>query len=218
MLEAMGEYDFEFERKFFLRQLPAEVLQEPAPSLIIQGYFLCVDGLALRIRLQADNVKAEAKFLPAGPKGLLEAYLPNFSFAALTAKGPNVNGTRYEVERELDIDLAVHMLRRCQHLICKHRYSLWYGADGWVIDEFLGENYPLIVAEVERDEPVTNLEVPEFCVSEVTSDYRFTNDSLVKYPYCQWQQRWEQFLEKNGGFILGIFDNKNQEEGEDPSA
>ena len=43
--------DFEYERRFFCRELPAEYDDGDAPTLIIQSYYVHADNYALRVRL-----------------------------------------------------------------------------------------------------------------------------------------------------------------------
>ena len=40
--------DFEYERRFFCRELPAEYDDGDAPTLIIQSYYVHADNYALR--------------------------------------------------------------------------------------------------------------------------------------------------------------------------
>ncbi|HLT84318.1 MAG TPA: hypothetical protein VKZ83_08820 [Phototrophicaceae bacterium] len=199
-----GHGDFEFERKFFVRALPDAALREPHPVLIVQSYFLAADGYALRIRLQGP---APAGSLPTDgdERELLEAAAASFTFCALTAKGPYVGGTRYEAERELDVTAGLAMVRLGGDLVAKLRYSMWLGTDGWVVDSFLGRNDPLVVAECERGGPVTDLVVPDFCVSEVTDDPRFANDALATTPYRHWSATYERELAARGPRFLTEF-------------
>ncbi len=199
-----GHGDFEFERKFFVRELPDAALREPHPMLIVQSYFLAADGYALRIRLQGP---APAGSLPSrgDERELLEAAAPTFTFCALTAKGPYVGGTRYEAERELDVTAGLAMVRLGGDLVTKLRYSLWLGTDGWVIDSVLGRNEPLVLAECERGGPVTDLTIPDFCLSEVTDDPRFANDSLATTPYRHWSSTYERELQARGPRFLTEF-------------
>lgn len=196
--------DFEFERKFVVDGLPDVALREPYPALIVQSYFLAADGYALRIRLQGP---APAGSLPTwgDERELLEAAAPTFSFCALTAKGPYVGGTRYEAERELDVTAGLAMVRLGGDLVAKLRYSMWLGTDGWVVDSFLGRNHSLVLAECERGGPVTDLTIPDFCVSEVTDDPRFSNDSLAKSPYSHWSADYERELRERGPRFLTEF-------------
>ena len=39
-----GNGDFEFERRFFVRELPPELLAEPSPAFIVQSYYLAEQG------------------------------------------------------------------------------------------------------------------------------------------------------------------------------
>ena len=81
-------------------------------------------------------------------------------FCAITVKGPMNEGTRYEAERELDVSVGLELVRRGGARVAKTRHSVWLGDDGWVIDTFAGGNAPLVVAEVERGGPVTDLTDP----------------------------------------------------------
>ena len=206
-----GYGDFEFERKFFVRALPAAALSEPDPVLIVQSYFLAAEGYALRIRLQAPasavGAAAGGALAPADidEAALLDALGDQFDFCALTAKGPYIGGTRYEAERELDVSVGLAMVRLGGMKVVKYRYSVWLGADGWVLDAFLGRNAPLIVAECERGGPVTDLAIPDFCVTEVTGDPRFANDVLAGRPYARWRDDFESELAADGPRFLEEF-------------
>ena len=50
--------DFEYERRFFCRELPAEYDDGDAPTLIIQSYYVHADNYALRVRLVSRKVHA----------------------------------------------------------------------------------------------------------------------------------------------------------------
>ncbi|MFH5821501.1 hypothetical protein [Georgenia sp. AZ-5] len=194
-----GYGDFEFERKFLVRELPVSLLGEPAPDLIVQIYFLAAEGYALRVRLQGP-----AGDVPAG--GDIDSLDPAaFTFCALTAKGPYIGGTRYEAERELDVSVGLAMVRLGGQRVTKLRHSIWLGGDGWVIDEFLGDNAPLVVAECERGGPVTDLAIPDFCVTELTDDPRFANDALAGRPYAAWREEFERELAATGPRFLEEF-------------
>ncbi|GAA1852466.1 CYTH domain-containing protein [Myceligenerans crystallogenes] len=187
--------DFEFERRFFVRDFPREL--RDAPALIVQSYFVADDGYALRVRVQASDVDA-----PQEPgtalADLLREHTAAIDFAAVTVKGPAVGGTRYEAERPLDPGIAVELVSRGGAPIVKTRYAAWLGADGWSIDVFGGANHPLVVAECERSGPVTDLQIPDFCVTEITDDARFSNDQLAKAPYRTWSAGFDAELAAQG--------------------
>jgi CYTH domain-containing protein len=199
-----GYGDFEFERRFFVRELPPELLDEPEPVLIVQSYDLAQDGYALRLRVQASGVR-----MPLGPDAdplaVLDVVGDRFDFCAVTLKGPMNVGTRYEAEREIDVTVGTEMIRRGGSRIVKNRYAVWLGTDGWVVDVFGGANRPLLIAECERSGPVTDLQIPAFCVTEVTDDARFSNDGLARTPYGVWAESFERELAERGPRFLTDF-------------
>lgn len=185
--------DFEFERKFFLRELPAVAASDPSPSLIVQAYLFAQDGYAVRIRVQGPAPEN----LDRDPGALVDA-LGEDALGTMTAKGIAVGGTRYEAERGLDPMVAGQIVRRCTHVVAKVRYSAWLGEDGWVIDRFLGANAPLLIAEVERGGPVVDLAIPSFCATEVSEDDRFRNEYLAHNPFGGWAGAYGHELDLTG--------------------
>jgi len=199
--------DFEFERKFFLREMPAVAASDPTPLLIAQAYLFASEGYAVRVRLQGPAPID----LHAPPADLVTA-LGDEAMGTMTAKGPAAGGTRYEAERELDPLVAGQIVSRAPHVIVKVRSSVWLGEDGWVIDRFLGDDAPLLMAEVERDGPVVDLAIPSFCTTEVSEDDRFRNEYLAHYPFSTWAQDYGRELELLGPkFVESL--GQNQFEG-----
>jgi adenylate cyclase len=185
--------DFEFERKFFVSEMPAVAASDPGPLLIAQAYLFAADGYAVRVRLQGP---APAE-LEATPAELVTA-LGGGALGTMTAKGPAAGGTRYEAERELDPLVAGQIVSRAEHVVLKIRSSVWLGEDGWVIDRFLSGNAPLLVAEVERGGPVVDLAIPSFCVTEVSEDDRFRNEYLAHHPFGSWADDYRSELDLLG--------------------
>lgn len=188
-----GSGDFEFERKFFVREMPAVAASDPTPMLIVQAYLFAADGYAVRIRLQGPAPAA----LDGTPAEMVQA-LGDDTIGTMTAKGPAAGGTRYEAERDLDPLVAGQIVARAEHVVIKVRYSAWLGEDGWIIDRFLSENAPLVMAEVERGGPVTDLVIPEFCATEVSEDDRFRNEYLAHQPFGGWAGSYLDELELLG--------------------
>ncbi|MDR2722922.1 MAG: hypothetical protein LBB54_04265 [Cellulomonadaceae bacterium] len=189
--DEQGFGDFEFERRFFVRALPQPL--KDTPALIVQSYYLADSGFALRVRVQASNVEARLD-ASSTAADILDRYGDQMTFAAVTVKGPAVGGTRYEAERDIDPNVGVELVRRGGAQIVKTRYSTWIGADGWVADVFGGANHPLIISECERSGPVTDLQIPDFCTTELTDDRRFSNESLANTPYSRWAAQYGQEL------------------------
>ncbi|MGU3502645.1 hypothetical protein [Mycobacterium sp. C31M] len=185
--------DFEFERKFYVRELPAVAALDPRPVLIVQAYLFAADGYAVRVRLQGP---APAE-LDAAPAELVYA-LGGDAIGTMTAKGPAAGGTRYEAERDLDPTVAGQIVARAEHVVIKVRYSAWLGEDGWIIDRFLGRNAPLLLAEVERNAPVVDLTIPAFCATEVSEDERFRNEYLAHVPFGDWATDYGDELDRTG--------------------
>jgi adenylate cyclase len=202
-----GFGDFEYERKFFVRELPAVATSDPTPALIVQAYLFAADGYAVRVRVQGP---APAD-LDASPGELVEA-LGDESIGTMTAKGPAVGGTRYEAERELDPLVAGQIVRRAEHVVAKVRYSAWLGEDGWIIDQFLGSNAPLVLSEVERGGPVVDLAIPAFCATEVSEDHRFRNEFLAHQPFAAWADAYRRELDLVGPTFVDTL-GRNQFEG-----
>ena len=190
--------DFEFERKFFVLDMPAVAASDPSPVLIAQAYLFAADGYAVRVRLQGP---APAD-LDASLAELL-TMLGDDAIGTMTAKGPAAGGTRYEAERELDALVAAQIVSRAAHVVLKVRSSVWLGEDGWIIDRFLAGNAPLMIAEVERDGPVVDLTIPSFCTTEVSEDDRFRNEYLAEHPFGTWAEAYRRELDTVGPRFVG---------------
>lgn len=196
--------DFEFERRFFCRRLPEKLTSEETPTLIVQSYYVHEDNYALRIRLQADDYGLPMSAHTDALHTLLESG-DRFTAASMTAKGPSVGGTRYEAERAIDVGIAQELMLRGGSPIVKNRYGIWLDEDWWNLDVFGDKNAPLIVAEVERSGPVTDLTIPDFCLTEITDDARFSNDGLANRPFNLWKDAFEQELAEHGPHFLTNF-------------
>lgn len=108
--------------------------------------------------------------------------------ASITIKGRSRGTVRAEFEYPVPIDDAELMLNEiCMvPLIMKNRYIVKYLDTTWEVDEFLGENKGLVIAEVELDSEDAPLALPEWVGEEVTDDPRFYNVNLVTHPYTTW--------------------------------
>lgn len=217
-------FSFEFERKFFVAELPEEVRTHGSKQIIVQSYVFAEGGYAIRVRITFRGADMEfPRFNDAVDQvgayerrtlaHLLSIGLDSASIVPTFAiKSPAVNGERYELEGELDLDVATQIIRRSGNIIVKKRYSLWYNEDGWEFDVFGGQNDGLIVAECERLTPVVDLKIPEFAVTEVTTDPRFTNDSLSKEPWAHWDQLFRNELAQRGPYFLDLSSGQGQAE------
>ncbi|MEL7421312.1 MAG: CYTH domain-containing protein, partial [Cyanobacteria bacterium J06555_3] len=72
-------------------------------------------------------------------------------------------------------------------LIDKYRYKIEIDNLTWEVDEFLGENEGLIIAEVELENEAQQVDLPDWIEREV-SDKKYFNSYLVRHPYSQWEK------------------------------
>jgi len=108
--------------------------------------------------------------------------------AFLTVKGRAVGGSRDEYEYRIPVADAEEMLERLcvGGRIEKLRHRVPYAGRTWEVDEFAGENAPLVVAEVELDRIDAEVSLPSWVGLEVTNDPRYTNAALARNPYSRW--------------------------------
>lgn len=108
----------------------------------------------------------------------------------LTVKGESSsNGlTRFEWEKEITKQEAESLLQLCESgVISKIRYEVKVADHIFEIDEFLGDNLGLVIAEVELNSETENFKKPEWLGEEVTGDIKYYNSQLSNTPYCDWK-------------------------------
>ena len=108
--------------------------------------------------------------------------------AFMTIKGISKGATRAEYEYEIPLEDAREMLQNLclQPIIEKYRYKVPYEGFTWEVDEFLGENKGLILAEIELESENQDFDVPSWIGEEVTGDPKYFNSNLVQNPYKNW--------------------------------
>ena len=108
--------------------------------------------------------------------------------AFLTIKGMNIGAIRAEYEYEIPVSHAEELLQICDGVILeKNRHIVVYNGFIWEVDEFLGENKGLVVAEVELGSEDQSFDRPKWLGQEVTADPRYFNSNLCSHPYCKWR-------------------------------
>ncbi|MBE9129687.1 CYTH domain-containing protein [Coleofasciculus sp. LEGE 07081] len=112
----------------------------------------------------------------------------------LTLKGPRIGVSRSEYEYSIPAQDAREMLDNfCQRpLIEKTRYKIALRGLLWEVDEFVGENEGLILAEVELTDENQAIELPDWIGQDVSDESRYYNANLVQYPYNKWSNRHEK--------------------------
>jgi adenylate cyclase len=108
--------------------------------------------------------------------------------AVLTIKGRNVGITRGEWEYLIPLaDAQVFLDTLCERpIIEKYRYRISHEGMVWEVDEFLGDNSGLVVAEIELDSEDQAFAKPDWVGAEVTQDPRYYNANLLRRPYSTW--------------------------------
>lgn len=108
----------------------------------------------------------------------------------LTVKSRTVDFTRSEFEFEIPFAQAEEMLATlCTHpLIEKRRSRIPDGDVVWEVDEFLGDNAGLVIAEVELASAEQEISPPDWIGEEVTGDPRYFNSNLLVNPFRTWKK------------------------------
>ena len=110
------------------------------------------------------------------------------SRAYLTIKGLTQGVSRPEFEYEIPLHDGEALLTLCDGPpLEKNRYTLQHAGATWEIDEFLGANAGLVVAEIELTDERQGFERPSWLSTEVSSDPRYFNSSLIAAPYATWR-------------------------------
>ena len=109
--------------------------------------------------------------------------------AFLTIKGATQGARRAEFEYLIPLADAQALLALCEGpVIDKWRYHISYAGMLWEVDEFLGDNAGLIVAEIELHAEDQSFVRPDWLGREVTTEGRYSNASLSAHPYRLWPQ------------------------------
>ena len=151
----------EIERKFLLQGEAWRGLGQRV--LLRQGYLSSARERVVRVRIEGEQ-------------------------AMLTIKGANMGVARGEWEYPIPLADAVELLDGLceQPLIEKVRHRIEHAGMVWEVDEFLGANAGLIVAEIELASEDQPFEKPEWIGAEVSGDARYYNANLIRHPFSQW--------------------------------
>lgn len=153
----------EIERRFLLKNDDWRRLAS-APQTLQQGYLSVEKERTIRVRIVNDQ-------------------------AWLTLKGYISDVSRSEFEYDIPLVHAqTIMATMCPFKMEKKRYQVKFGGFTFEIDEYFGDNAPLIVAEIELPSEETPFAKPDWLGEEITSEGKFTNAYLSKHPYSTWEK------------------------------
>lgn len=154
--------NLEIERRFLLKDENWRHFAS-SPQRLQQGYISVEKECTIRVRIINDQ-------------------------AWLTLKGYISDISRSEFEYPIPLNEAQAMMATlCPFKIEKKRYQITYQNHLFEIDEYLGENAPLLLAEIELPSEDSDFARPEWLGEEITFDGRFTNAYLSRHPYSTWQ-------------------------------
>lgn len=136
---------------------------------IAQGYLVGVRAL------QSGDAHASVRVRRIGDR------------AWLNIKSATLGIERDEFEYPIPLDDAVHMLARlCDGVLEKIRHHVAVDDTWFEVDEFLGDNQGLVVAEVELPRADAAFPRPSWLGREVSALPRYYNVNLIEHPYSGW--------------------------------
>ena len=153
----------EIERKFLVKSgvYKKDVTSE---TRIVQGFLNTDPERTVRVRIKGD-------------KGYL----------TIKGKGNATGTTRFEWEQEISLVEATNLIDLCEPgILEKIRFEVPVGKHVFEVDEFLGENKGLVVAEVELQYEDERFEKPKWLGDEVTGQTKYYNSQLSKKPFSKW--------------------------------
>jgi adenylate cyclase len=107
--------------------------------------------------------------------------------AFLNIKSREIGPSRQEFEYPIPVADARAMLAlSAGGRIDKIRHYVREGSHLWEVDEFLGDNFGLIVAEIELNSVDESFPLPPWAGKEVTELSRYYNLSLAEHPFNRW--------------------------------
>ena len=107
--------------------------------------------------------------------------------AFVNIKSREAGHTRQEFDYPIPVADARALLALCVGgLVDKRRHYVEHAGHLWEVDEFLGDNAGLVVAEIELDAADEAFEHPSWLGEEVTDDLRYYNLALASHPYSRW--------------------------------
>lgn len=127
-----------------------------------QGYLCSGEGRTVRVRIAEDR-------------------------AFLTIKGPPSGLARAEFEYPIPVADAGELLQLCLWPpVEKVRHRIAIADLVWEVDDFLGANQGLVLAEVELVAEHQAIALPDWVGLEVSGDRRYTNAYLAQHPFQTW--------------------------------
>jgi len=147
----------EIERKFLV--LNTDFKKESYKKIkIIQGFLNTHKKRTVRIRITNEQ-----------------------AFLTIKGKSNKSGTTRFEWEKEIDLQEAKKLISLCEKgIIKKTRYLIKSGKHIFEVDEFFGNHKGLLLAEIELNLENEDFIKPNWLGKEVTGDKQYYNSVLSK--------------------------------------
>lgn len=110
----------------------------------------------------------------------------NTAILAIKGRGDGLSRPEYEFPIPAGEAATLLDVLCLQPLVEKVRYLVPFAGLTWEIDEFLGANAGLVLAEVELEHPDQPVPLPPWVGREVTGDPRYYNAWLARHPFATW--------------------------------
>lgn len=111
----------------------------------------------------------------------------NDGFITIKGKSNDSGTSRFEWERQIALSEAEALMQLCEPgIIDKVRFEIEIDDNLWEVDEFLGDNKGLIVAEIELKTEDEHFPKPNWVGREVTGENKYYNSNLSKNPFSTW--------------------------------
>lgn len=152
----------EIERKFLVDNEQWKQLVKPVGKHYRQGYILSETTKTIRVRITDE-------------------------FGYITIKGVTQGFSRKEYEYVIPVNEGAELLDNfAVSELEKVRYCINFDGKVWEVDEFLGDNQGLLVAEIELEYETETFKLPAWVTIEVTGDDKYYNSNLSIKPFNKW--------------------------------
>jgi adenylate cyclase len=182
----------EIERRFLVRG--EQWRRHVRWSARLQQGYLAADsaGFTLRVR-RSQPAPGSTLGQPGG--GGEQAWLTLKAAPDGAQQAPTAPAlVRHEFEYPIPPADAGALLALTTRQVSKWRHGLDLPGGDWVLDVFEAANAPLVVAEVELETADASLQVPPWCVLELTGRHGLSNAALASTPLARWNAEERQAL------------------------
>lgn len=142
---------------------------------------------ATRVQVMAQGYLNDADAIERGTQNASVRVRIEGDAAFLNIKSRQSGPPRQEFEYPVPVEDARRLLALCVGgQVEKRRHYVPHAGHLWEVDEFIGDNAGLVVAEIELDAVDEAFARPDWLGEEVTERPRYYNLALAARPFSQW--------------------------------